>query len=184
MKLKKIAEALFGVGFLTLRLGPAEGVIVKDESGSAQRMPIRSMMLKPYNIGANVTLTEVDHAGRTGVFNVAAGATVTLPRSTGSGAKYRFAVKTTVTSNAYVIAVGNADDVIQGSIMFQDIDNAGAALAWTCAAGSDTLTLNGGTKGGFRGDVIEIEDAAEGVYIVTGVAKSTGSDATPFSSAV
>src|SRR4051812_33535898 len=45
-----------------------------------------------------------------------AGLTVTLPTATGSGWKCRILVKTTVTSNSYIIQVNNSTDAFQGFV--------------------------------------------------------------------
>lgn len=180
--MKQLARLIAGIW--TLNLGPAEGAMVKDDSPGNGTVPVRSLRLKPYRITGAVTLTEADHAGRLGVFDVAAGAIVTLPRSTGSGAIYRFFVKTTITSNAAKVQVGNADDVIQGTLATGGDGSASEVMRWSSAAGSDTISGNGSTTGGIRGDYYEIEDAAEGVFSIRGVITATGTEATPFSSAV
>lgn len=177
-------QALAAIGLFSLKLGPAEGRLTGDDTGSKPTIPVRSFALKPYRIAANVTLTEMDHAGRLGYFDVAAGAVVTLPRSTGCGAIYRFFVKTTITSNAAKIQVGNTDDVIQGQVAMKDDGSSSTVIAWQAAAGSDTVSGNGSTTGGIRGDYLEIEDVAEGVFSIRGMISGTGTEATPFSSAV
>lgn len=184
MKRNLIYRALAMAGVFGLGLTPAEGVLVRDDSPSSGSLPVKSLRLKPYRIAAAVALTENDHAGRVGVFDIAAGVVATLPRSTGSGAVYRFFVKTTVTSAADKVVVGNADDVIQGVLGMKDDGGASTVLAWATAAGSDTISLNGSTTGGIRGDYFEIEDVAEGVFRVSGMIQGTGTEATPFSSAV
>jgi hypothetical protein len=56
-------------------------------------------MYAPISVtAATLTVTAASHAGSTIVLNRAAGTTVTLPASTGSGFKYTFIVGTTVTS--------------------------------------------------------------------------------------
>ena len=162
----------------------AEGRILLEGSGAVPSvLNVRSMCLKPYSITVATVLTQDDHAGRTGVFDIAAGVAVTLPRATGSGAKYRFVVKTTVTSVGDKIQVANADDVIQGTV-FGLQDGGDTVEGWESASTSDTITLDGSTKGGIRGDVIELEDVATGLYMVTGLITQTGTQATPFSAAV
>lgn len=180
-KMKLIPAFLLGI---FTSLGPAEGALVKDGNSGENTVPIRSLRLKPYRITAALQLTEVDHAGRLGVFDIAAGVAVTLPRSTGSGAIYRFFVKTTVTSVADKVQVGNTDDIIQGVLTMKDDNVVSTVQAWATAAGSDTISLNGSTTGGIRGDYFEVEDTAEGFFSVRGFLNGTGTEATPFSSAV
>ena len=136
----------------------------------------------PISITAAVTLDRDVHAnGPVLLFAVAAGATVTLPASTGSGDRYRFHVHTTITSNSAKIQVANATDVMQGMI-YSAVTTTSAP--WQTAATSDTITLNGSTTGGIKGDYIELEDVATGFWRVFGATTSTGTQATPFSAAV
>lgn len=133
---------------------------------------------------ATVTLSAEKHADRTLLLDRAAGVTATLPKATGSGAKYRFRIKTTATSNDYIIKVGNAVDIMQGVIMALS-DGSNAVLGWETAADSDTITLNRTTTGTAKvGHVIEVEDIASGVYAVSGNIAQSGTEATPFSAAV
>ena len=182
MKLKKMFQALLSIGLFRLNLGPAEGVI-RGDGGHRPDMPVRSMMLKPYRITAALSVTEQDHAGRIGYFDVAAGAVVTLPRSTGSGAVYTFFCKTTITSNAMKVQVANADDTIAG-VMLMAQDAGDTIVAFETASTSDTWSGNGSTTGGIKGDLITFIDIAEGVFAFTGTGSGTGTEATPFSAAV
>jgi DNA polymerase III gamma/tau subunit len=137
----------------------------------------------PVSITAAVTLTPDKHAGRLLVFDNAAGATVTLPAASGSGHKYRFFVKTTVTSNSAKIQVANASDVMAGAALVAQ-DSGDTIVAFEAASTSDTITMNGTTTGGIKGDFFELEDAAENLWRVNGVMSGTGTEATPFSAAV
>jgi len=134
-------------------------------------------------ITAATTATSAANAGRLNLFNVAAGAIVTLPAATGSGNQYNFAVQTTVTSNNYVVQVANATDVMAGrAIIMQDA--ADTVVGFETVAASDTITLNGTTKGGTKGDTIYITDIASGLFLVHCNLTGTGTEATPFSAAV
>lgn len=135
------------------------------------------------SITANATLTSASNAGRTMLLDVASGATVTLPAATGTGNVYKFFVKTTVTSNNYVIQVANATDTMAGVAIVANDTDASASIFETVAA-SDTITLNGTTTGGILGGTIEIQDVASGVFSVVARGAATGTEATPFSAAV
>lgn len=136
----------------------------------------------PISITAAVTLDRDIHAnGPVLLFSVASGATVTLPASTGSGDRYRFLVHTTVTSNSDKIQVANSTDVMEGIINSAVTTT---AAPWQTTSTSDTITLNGTTTGGIKGDYIELEDVVAGFWRVTGSTTSTGTQATPFSAAV
>jgi hypothetical protein len=132
-----------------------------------------------------VTVTE--HAGRTLLLGEVGGnalVTLTLPVATGSGATYKFIVSVTNTSN-YVIAVPDANNTIDGVMLYLDEDGT-AVTAFPTVAASDTITLNGTTTGGVLGDYLEIVDIAADQYHVRGVMRvPAGSNpVTPFSAAV
>lgn len=138
----------------------------------------------PVAAGSSLTLTSA-YSGKTILLDTASGSTVTLPAATGSGARFRFRIKTVATSNSHKIQVANGTDVIQG-LIFTLSDDAGAVpKAWAAGASDDTITLNRSTTGSVtKGEYIEIEDVASGVFEVIGFTQSTGTEATPFSSAV
>ena len=134
-------------------------------------------------VDADVTLTAASHAGRTMLLDVASGATVTLPAASGTGNVYKFFVKTTVTSNDYIIQVASADDTMAGVAVVANDGGATASIFETVAA-SDTITLDGSTTGGILGGQIELQDVASGVFSVVVRGAATGTEATPFSAAV
>lgn len=133
---------------------------------------------------ASLSVTQDAHDGRTVVLNAAAGLTVTLPVAMGSGARFRFVVGTSVTSNSYKIQVADATDVMDGIVYAADDTGTPAPLVWVTAATSDTITLDGSTQGGIIGDQIELEDIASNQWAVRGFVKQSGTEATPFSAAV
>jgi len=134
-------------------------------------------------VDADVTLTSASHAGRTMLLDVASGATVTLPAASGTGNVYKFFVKTTVTSNDYIIQVASADDTMAGVAIVANDGGATASIFETVAA-SDTITLDGSTTGGILGGQVELQDVASGVFSVVVRGAATGTEATPFSAAV
>lgn len=130
------------------------------------------------------TLVREQHAGRTMSLQLLAGFATTLPKSSGSGDKYKFVIGIVNTSGSYIVKVGNTTDVIQGSVMTVS-DGAAAVLGYNTAASSDTITLNGTTTGGLTiGDWFEVTDLKSGVYAFTGLTSSSGTEATPFSATV
>jgi len=134
---------------------------------------------------ATGAITAAAHSGRKlymGEVGGNAAATFTLPAATGSGATYHFIVSVVNTSN-YVIQV-TGDDTIDGSVILHQ-DSANTVVSFNTAATSDTITLNGTTKGGVSiGDELTLIDAATDQYIVKGVLTASGTEATPFSAAV
>lgn len=132
---------------------------------------------------ATLAVTKKAHAGRLIRLNRAAGVTATLPTADGSGAIYRFFVEAEVTSNNDIIEVASSADVMQGMVTVSDSGDATSSDFQT-ASTSDTITMDGDTKGGKRGDYIEIEDVAVGLFRVTGFLAGDATQATPFSAAV
>ena len=141
------------------------------------------MNLIPFNHTATATLNRNTHSGCMNTINAAAGLTLTLPAASGSGDVYRFFVGTTVTSNNVVIQVANGSDTMAG-LAISAADGGDTANAWETASTSDTITLNGTTKGGVLGDMITLEDVAANKWAVQIISSSTSTEASPFSAAV
>ena len=140
-----------------------------------------ALALKPVAKTASFTLDRRVHQDQWVVCNAAAGMTVTLPASAGTGDKYKLFVGTTVTSNNFIVAVANATDVISGAVHLTT-DIAGTSMP---ASGTDdTITMNGSTKGGVKGSWVILEDVATGYWVLSGGLVCTGTEATPFSAAV
>jgi hypothetical protein len=141
----------------------------------------------PVNVTAStLTVTAAAHAGRVVTLNRAAGVAVTLPAATGTGNKYTFQLGTTVTSNTTTITTGvtgTGCDSYEGNALLND---SATVTGYTTAApgsttGSDVITLNGSTTGGFIGDIVDLTDIGAGLWLCKLVAKATGTAATPFS---
>jgi hypothetical protein len=136
---------------------------------------------------ATLTVTAALHAGRVIAFGAATGTTVTLPAATGTGNIYRFVIATTATSNANIIKVANATDVMDGSINIQqDTDVDGNVKVWRADAGDDTMTFAGAaTTGGIVGGYIQCIDYKSGFWSCQAFTQSGGgAEATPFSASV
>jgi hypothetical protein len=136
----------------------------------------------PINLTASKTLTESD-AGTVITANAAAGMTLTLPAAEGSGRVYDILVGTTVTSNNLVIQVANASDTMTGTAVIAQ-DAADTGVLFETASTSDTITMNGSTKGGIKGDRIRLHDVSANLWAVQIIGSATGTEATPFSAAV
>lgn len=140
--------------------------------------------LQPISVtSATFTVTKKGHAGATLVANRAAGITFTLPTSTGDGSTYEFFVGTTISSNNLIIQVANSTDILAG-VQWATQDSADTVVAFETASDSDTITMNGTTKGGIKGDRIIIKDVVSGVFHVSIFNSATGTEATAFSAAV
>lgn len=134
-------------------------------------------------ITAAITLSDPTHEGKLCVVNSAAGIAITLPASTGAGARYRLFIGTTVTSSATTIKVANASDIMAG-VALQAADGGSTVNAWETGATDDTISFNGTTTGGVKGDMVELEDVALNVWFVRITGSATGTEATPFSATV
>ena len=134
------------------------------------------------NTTAALALTEALHDGKIVTVNSAAGKALTLPAATGSGTKFHIIIGTTVTSVGTTIKV-TGDDIMTGTALVAQ-DSADTAVLFETAATSDTITLNGTTTGGIKGDSIELIDIAANTWWVRIVASATGTEATPFSASV
>ena len=130
---------------------------------------------------ATVTITAGGYAGQRIVMNRAAGITATLPAATGTGNRYEF-IGLVDASGSQIIQVANATDVMMGWAALGN-DTAGSSNFYT-ADTSDTITLDGSTKGGYKGWRVVCDDIASGYWAVTVASEASGTEATPFSAAV
>lgn len=128
---------------------------------------------------ATLAINEGGHAGQTIVSNLAATQTFTLPAATGSGNVYKVFVNITKTGDL-VIQV-TTTDIMQGGVA---ISSAITGVTMLAAATSDTMTINGSTKGGLKGTHVEFQDVSSGTWRVSGFLVSTGTETDPFSAAV
>lgn len=137
--------------------------------------------MQQITVTAATTLTQDNHAETVVCLNSTTGRIITLPASSGSGAKYTIYVQATVSSGSHVIAVANGTDIMCGGVSVST-DIAGVTCLAT--ATDDTITMNGSTTGGVKGSVIHLQDVVSGQWSVEGFLVSTGAEATPFSAAV
>lgn len=130
---------------------------------------------------AAVSITDDAHAGQRVLFNRAAGTTATLPAATGSGNRYEFIGRLDA-SGDQIIKVAKGTDTMMGVAILGN-DAAGASCFYT-ADSSDTITLDGSTKGGYKGWRVVVDDIAAGVWAVMVHSEASGAEATPFSATV
>lgn len=133
------------------------------------------------SLTGSTTITKADHKDKILTLDgTGAAYTQTLPEATGSGDKYTFVVGAVNTSN-HVITTQTADKLYGNIITNSTGDTPDLGQPWPAGA-SDTITLNGTTKGGQAvGDIIEVVDFADGKWHVSGVTTTSGTEATPFS---
>jgi hypothetical protein len=137
--------------------------------------------------GDTLLVTAALHAGKVVQFGKTTGTVVTLPAATGTGHRYTFVIGVAATSNANIIKVANATDVMDGSINIQqDTDVDGTLKAWRADAGDDTMNFAGAAgTGGIVGGRIECIDYKAGFWTCTAWTQSGGaSEVTPFSAGV
>jgi predicted RecA/RadA family phage recombinase len=131
---------------------------------------------------ATLTVTAAKHAGKVVTLNKADGIAVTLPAASGTGNTYKFFVGTTVSSVGTTIKVVGNDTMVGSAINAAD---GGATAAMFEASGTDdTITMDGSTTGGIKGDFVELIDVAADLWSVRVTGSATGSEATPFSATV
>jgi len=129
---------------------------------------------------ATATINADAHVGAPIIANRAAGCTLTLPAATGSGNKYEIIGAVDATGDQIVQVTG--DDTMAG-VAYLGNDSAGVSSFYT-AAGSDTITLDGTTTGGKKGWQVVCRDIAADTWFVQVISEASGTEATPFSSAV
>lgn len=131
---------------------------------------------------ATLAISAALHEGKIVTLNKANGQAVTLPAATGSGAKYRFFIGTTITSVGTTVKVVGNDTMVGLAKLLPDSGTTG--LIYATAADSDTITLDGSTTGGVKGMFIDLIDIAADTWAVLVEGIATGNEATPFSATV
>jgi hypothetical protein len=131
---------------------------------------------------STLAVSGLNRNGKRYTINAAAGCAATLPAATGSGDEVEFIIGTTITSNTTTIKVTGNDIMTGQAIVAQDAGD--TSVSFETAADSDTITLNGSTTGGIKGDRIRLVDIAADTWHVEAVMSATGTEATPFSATV
>lgn len=138
----------------------------------------REGMSRLRSITAATTLSQELHDGQTILLNNATGFATTLPPALGTGTKFRFFIATAVSSGSHTIVTAGSDVLKGFAHLFGDD---AAALGGFATTAGTTITMDGTTRGGFAGDIIELEDVASAVWSVRMYGHASGSEATPFS---
>lgn len=139
-------------------------------------------MYIPRSLTASATLGAAD-SGVPITLNAAAGLTVTLPAAAGTGRVYEIIVGTTIGSNTAVVKVANSSDIMTG-VCITGQDAGDTLVLFETASDTDTITMNGSTKGGIKGDRIYLRDITSNLWYVSMLCSGTSSEVTPFSAAV
>lgn len=141
--------------------------------------------LAPVNLGglvavkiAATTLTAADH-GCVCEWNTAAGYAFTLP-AVERGLRFRFVVRTTITSLAARVACATGDFFLGDIVQSTD----GTFVTATHTANGTThlaFSANGSTTGGIKGDWFDIVGYDDTRWLVCGgLISATGSEASPW----
>ena len=142
--------------------------------------------LKPIPVtDATLTLDYRLHNDAVVVINRAAGCVVTLPAASGSGAKFRVMVGTTISSTSFKLQVANGTDTMAGHITTSIATGAaGADFGEALTGTDDTITCNGTTTGGIAGSYVEAQDVATNLWLINGALIGSGSITSSVSAAV
>lgn len=137
----------------------------------------------PQAVGATLAVTAA-MSGKTLLLDTAAGSVATLPAATGSGANYRFVVKTTASSNAHKILAASSSDFLNGIVTGENANTA-KCFASAAATNHSIQMPFAGTQpsGGFIGDWFEFTDIAANLWTVRGMYQAGTTPTTPFSAA-
>jgi len=85
----------------------------------------------------------------------------------------------TFTLNAGTAAGRSNADVFQGTAQY--VDTGDNSMEGFNAAGADTLTLDGSTRGGLGGSIVYCRAAADGVWLIDASLNGAGTMVTPWS---
>lgn len=131
---------------------------------------------------STLALTVALHDSKTVTLNRAAGIAISLPDSTAPetlGFRVKLVVGTTVTTTSVITITRDGTATFFGQIY--QLADGGATLAAYELPGATVITLgtSSNTTGGTKGDSIELECVASGVWQVVGHTTAAGSEATP-----
>ena len=132
---------------------------------------------------ATLTLSEALHGNKIVTVNKADGTAITLPAATGGGSQFELFIGTTITSVGSTIKVANSSDTMVGFVT-QFADGGTTVVSYEISGTDDTITLDGSTKGGIKGDKILLTDIAVNLWSVEVKVSATGTEASPMSATV
>lgn len=136
--------------------------------------------------GSTLSITEALHDGKTIALDTASGSVCTLPAPV-VGMRVRFIVTVKPTTNFHQIKVASASHFMAGLTNILDADGAAQTGSYVADGTSDdNIQLNGTTKGGQVGDIIEVEGISATLWQILGhcVCPAGSNPADPFSAAV
>ena len=106
--------------------------------------------------------------------------TITLPDAIGSGNVYTIFTSIKATGD-HIYKVANAGDSFGGGVSIStDI----AGITELAVVADDTLTMNGGTKGGLIGSWVRFIDVTPDLWMIEGFLASSSTEASVFDATV
>jgi hypothetical protein len=129
----------------------------------------------------SVAITRDSHDMKDIVLNRAGGIVVNLPAATAAtlGAKFNFYIPTSL-SGTTKIKAANAADTIMGRVQVDASLASNAPTSFSAGSTADTISLNGTTTGGKKGDHFALTVVASNQWAAYGEIQATGASATPF----
>jgi hypothetical protein len=135
----------------------------------------------------------VQLANNTVIFNLPEIITTATPASAGAddptstnrvGLMYTFLLTANLSGQTFTLNAGSAAgrstaDVFQGTAMY--VDTGDNSVEGFNAAGADTLTLDGSTRGGLGGSIVYCRAAADGIWLIDCALNGSGTMVTPWS---
>ena len=100
------------------------------------------------------------------------------------GLEYTFLMTANLSGETFTLNAGTAAgrstaDVFQGTAQY--VDTGDNSMEGFNAAGTDTLTLDGSTRGGLGGSIVYCRAAADGIWLVDCALNGNGTMVTPWS---
>ena len=100
------------------------------------------------------------------------------------GLMYTFLLTANLSSETFTLNCGTAAgrstaDVFQGTASY--VDTGDNSMEGFNAAGADTLTLDGSTRGGLGGSIVYCRAAADGIWLIDCALNGNGTMVTPWS---
>lgn len=129
----------------------------------------------------SVAITRDLYDGKEISLNRAAGIIVNLPAATAStlGSRFDFYIPTSL-SGTTKIKCANAADTIMGRVQVDASLASNAPVSFSAGSTADTISLNGTTTGGKKGDHFALIVLASNQWAAYGEIQATGTSATPF----
>ena len=100
------------------------------------------------------------------------------------GLEYTFLMTANLSGETFTLNAGTAAgrstaDVFQGTAQY--VDTGDNSMEGFNAAGADTLTLDGSTRGGLGGSIVYCRAAADGIWLIDCALNGSGTMVTPWS---